>query len=504
MRPLNLLLRNEVRVRWRELTGETKASTLLLTGGVIFVVAHLILYSVARNLRGLLTTPLPPEAVLLAAMVVLALLPFGVATGINHSVAALFERGDLDLLNASPIGSRTVFASRVLAVAAAVFVGLGLFLLPLASIGVMIGVPQLLGAVPTLVSLSVTSACLGMLITLLLVRLLGARRARTFSQVLAALTGLVLVLASQLPNLLSRRGASLESVAPLLRPFEPGGPLAPDSLVWLPFRSMFLHPLGTITSLALAALLYWATVVVLHRSFAYGVGQEATTIGSKRRQREDQRVSLHVGSARGVLLRKEWKLIRRDPFLISQVLMQSAYLLPALFVLLFSDSDSPFRTNLYPGAATALTVLGGITASSLARIVFVGEEAPDLLRASPLPWQQVQRTKALAALLPVLVVATPLALWLLAIRPLPGLAALALMPAACLAVVQMRIWNPATASRQDLFKRRGGGDPVSTILESLVPVAVSGATYFFAVGSWWAIVPLAVTVALVAVAHARR
>src|SRR5690554_659386 len=342
-----------------------------------------------------------------------------------------------------------------------------------------------------------------MLITLLLVRLLGARRARTFSQVLAALTGFVLVLASQLPNILVRRGASPLSLAPLLSYFQPGGPLAADSLVWLPFRAMYLNPLGTITSLALAALLYWATVVVLHRSFAYGVAEEVTTTGKKRR-RQDERVSLNVGSARTVLLRKEWKLIRRDPFLISQVLLQSAYLLPALFVLFFSDAGAFSGLAVYPSAAVALTVLAGTTASSLARIVFAGEEAPDLLLAAPVGAQQVERSKMLAALLPVLLVALPISVWLLVLSPLAGVAALLLTATTSLAVVLMRLWNPTTADRKDLFKRKGMGDPVSTVLEALVPLVLGVTAYYFAIGSWGALIPLALAAALVAVAHARR
>ena len=173
------LLRHELRVRWRELTGETKPSTLLLAGIGILAVAHMILWGIAGSLRDVLTTPLPPAAVPLAGLAVLLVFPFGIATGVNHAVVALFDRGDLDLLVSSPLGSRIVFGSRVVAVAASVFVGLGLFMLPIGSIGLMLGIPQLLGVVPTLVALSLVCASIGMLITLLLVRWLGPRRART-------------------------------------------------------------------------------------------------------------------------------------------------------------------------------------------------------------------------------------------------------------------------------------------------------------------------------------
>jgi len=499
---LRLLLRNEVRVRWRELTGETRASTLLLMGAVIFGGVHLILWFISRSLKGVLTAPLPPELVLLAALVVVVLFPFGVATGINHSVVALFDRGDLDLLGSSPVGSCTVFASRVIAVAASVFVALGLFMLPLASIGVLIGVPQLLGAVPTLAALSVVSASVGMLITLLLVRLLGARRARTTAQVLAAMSGALLFAASQIPNFTGGGERIAELVAPLARHFQPGMLLGPNSLLWLPFRSMFLHPLGTITVLAFAALVLWATVALLHRAFAHGIGLVESA--PKRKLRDDQQVRFGGRGALRVLLQKEWKLILRDPFLISQVVLQTVYFIPAIYLLLFSDTSSFGRLQFAPALAAAITVLAGTVSTSLVRIAVVGEEAADLLAAAPVSGQLVNRAKMLVALVPVCSVIVPVALWALTTDLASGLALLVFAPVTSLAVVQMRVWNPASASRKDLFKRKALGDPVSTAAEFFVPLAMGPAAFLAATGSAWVLLPLAVAAASVAVAHARR
>lgn len=500
MKPLGLLLRNEIRVRWRELTGETKPATLVLSGVLIFVVIHFFLWFLSRGLQGVLTSPVPPEAALIAAALIIFIFPFGVATGINHSVVALFDRGDLDLLVSSPVGSRTVFASRVVAVAAGVFVALGLFVLPIASIGVLIGVPQLLGAIPTLLSVSVVSASVGMLITLLLVRLLGARRARTVSQVVAALTGLVLVLASQLPNLLGgdRSGRWLMSV---MEYFSSTRFFAVDSLFWLPFRSLFLHPLGTLVSLTLAGLIFWATVTLLHRAFAYGVG--LTDTAPKRPQRTGGTVHFRTSNPVTVMVRKEWKLIRRDPFLISQVLLQAAYFLPAVYVLLFSDSTGIRGLNFSPALAATITVIAGITTSGLARIAVVGEEAGDLLEAAPVTGQQVERAKIIAVLAPVWTVVVPLSLWQLVVSPLAGATMLVLALLTTFLVVRMRLWNPTTASRKDLFKRNSYGDPIAAFLELTVPLVMAVASYLVATASPWALVPLALAGIVVAVARAR-
>lgn len=501
MKPLGLLLRNEIKVRWRELTGETKPATLVLSGVLILVVIHFFLWYLTRGLQGVLTSPLPPEAALIAAALLIVMFPFGVSAGINHSVVALFDRGDLDLLVSSPVGSRTVFASRVVAVAAGVFVTLGLFMFPIASTGVLIGVPQLLGAIPTLVSLSVVSASVGMLITLFLVRLLGARRARTVSQVVAALTGLLLVLASQLPNLLGGGDQLAQWLFPLFEYFNSSRFFAVDSLFWLPFRSMFLHPLGTLVSLTLTGLIFWATVTLLHRAFAYGVG--LTDTAPKRARRSGGTVRFRSSTPLRVMVRKEWKLIRRDPFLISQVLLQAAYFLPAVYVLLFSDSTGIRGLNFSPALAATITVLAGITTSGLARIAVVGEEAGDLLEAAPVTGQQVERAKMIAVLAPVWTVVVPLSLWQLVVSPLAGATMLVLALLTTFMVVRMRLWNPTTASRKDLFKRNSYGDPIAAFLELAVPLVMSVASYLVATASPWALIPLAVAGVCVAVAQAR-
>lgn len=503
MRPGSLLwlLRNEVKVRWRELIGETKASTLILTGAAIFVAVHLMLWGISRPLRGVLTSPLPPEAVFFAAIVVLVLLPFGVAAGINHAVVALFDRGDLDLLASSPVGSRIVFASRVLAVAAGVFVGLGVFMLPLASLGVLIGVPQLLGAVPTLVALSVVCACLGMLITLLLVWLLGPRRARTAAQLLAALSGVALFVASQLPALLGGRVDVGERLLAFVAYFEPGAVLAADSLVWLPVRVLLLDPLGTLTALAGAGLVLWATVELLHRAFARGIGLVEGRRAHRRRAPDLVRFAPR-GTLR-LLLDKEWKLILRDPFLVSQVLLQLFYLLPAAYLLLFADTSFLGELDLGPALAVMVVVLGGTMTSALARIAIAGEEAQDLLAASPVGGRMIRRGKWLAALVPALVLAVPMSLAIAFTSPVAGLVAVVSTAAWSMAVVLMRLWNPAAIKRQDLFKRKNMGDPVTAVLEAFLPLVGGVAAYLLATASAWGIPAVLVGAAILAIGYAR-
>lgn len=494
MRPGSLpwLLRHELRVRWREALGDTKPGTALFLGALVLVAAHLFLAPLAEPLAGIVASPRSLPATLLAGVALLVLVPMGLTVGINHSVMALFERGDLDLLASSPLRARTVFASRLLAVAAGVFLTLGVFVLPLVTLGLYVGAPRLLGAVPLLASVALTTASLGMLLTLALVRALGPRRARTLSQVLAALAGAFLFLLTQLPNLMRGRTDEAERLQRWLSYLEPGGPLAADSPLWLPARTLYLDPLSTVVSLGAGALLAWGTVVTLHGAFARGIGLSEGT--PRRRRARDEAVPRFAGDRGPVraLLAKEWKLILRDPYLVSQTLLQLVYLAPAAYVLFFSDRGPWTGLQLGPLAAALVATAGGTLASSLARICVAGEEAPDLLAASPVPGRTLRRAKLLASSLPALALCAVLAVGVGTLHPLAGVAAAACGAACTLTVSAVRLWNPVRASRKDLFRqRRVQGDLVLSMVEGLVPIVWGVACFLLATLDPWAVVALA-------------
>lgn len=73
----------------------------------------------------------------------------------------------------------------------------------------------------------------------------------------------------------------------------------------------------------------------------------------------------------------------------------------------------------------------------------------------------------------------------------------------CVAVAAMRVWNPVTTSRRDLFKRSGMGDPVTAILEGLSPISWGIAAYLLATGSPWSVGFLALSVGLLLIGYAR-
>ena len=104
------------------------------------------------------------------------------------------------------------------------------------------------------------------------------------------------------------------------------------------------------------------------------------------------------------LRRKEWSLLVRDPWLMSQTLMQLLYLLPAAFLLWRSFfSEGGVATFLSPILIMAAGQLGG----GLAWLAVSGEDAPELIATAPVPTNNVLRAKTEAVLIGVAIVFAP-------------------------------------------------------------------------------------------------
>jgi ABC-2 type transport system permease protein len=110
------------------------------------------------------------------------------------------------------------------------------------------------------------------------------------------------------------------------------------------------------------------------------------------------------------LRRKEWTLLLRDPWLMSQTLMQLLYLLPAAFLLWrnFYGGDGGASALLVPILIVAAGQLGG----GLAWLAVSGEDAPELIASAPVPPARVLRAKTEAVLGAIAVIFGPLVVML--------------------------------------------------------------------------------------------
>jgi ABC-2 type transport system permease protein len=466
------LLRHEIRLLWYSVgsgKGGARRQPAKLTIGIwlgVWLVLHGLAYALLRQLGG--AGAQPPHQLLVGITGVLVVsITMMLSSGLKSSVEVLFERGDLDLLLSSPIPSRSIFAARLTGMVVGI-AGLYLFFLgPFANVGLLLGQLRWLALYPTIISAAAIAAALSMLLTLGLVRTLGARRTRVVAQVLGALAGACLFLVAQAYSLVSQ-GSDSDAASRLPHLLEPGGALGPDSLAWLPGRAAMGEPAPLFGLLLIAAGIVFITIHFTHRFFVHGLQQAASTA----------RVTRRTGAPRyrfgrslaQVIIIKEWRLIARDPHLISQVLLQLFYILP-ICIPLFTASD---RT--LPPTGAALTLLTGSLTASLAWIILSAEDAPDLLRASPASERVIRHAKLAAAAMPALAIAAVPLLWLMVRAPVAALLVCFTVVTSALNSALIVRWSGRRASRGE-FNARGKSHALSNLFEMLNALAWGGVAF---------------------------
>jgi ABC-2 type transport system permease protein len=276
------------------------------------------------------------------------------------------------------------------------------------------------------------------------------------AQVVAAIAGALLFLTSQAYSFTSH-GRDPNAASQFTQRLVARAMLAPDSTLWLPGRAALGAVWPLLGTIAVTAAVFALTVARTHRFFVHGVQQAAST--SRVRARPGGPPRLRVRSSLfDTIVVKEWRLIARDPHLISQVLLQLVYLVPLLFLVL-RHADTPL-----PPMGAALPLLCASLTSSLAWIMISAEEAPDLLLASPAPQRLVRIAKlAASAMPPLLLVALPLA-WLVLHAPVAGLLVCFAVSGAVLGSGLIVLWIGRPAPRSD-FKARGKENLLCSLLE---------------------------------------
>jgi ABC-2 type transport system permease protein len=465
------LLSHELRLSWFKMSsgsakgpakrGMRKTSMAIWIAAVLIlhVVAFIIVKSVSGRAAGL-----PPQTGMIVTAVLAALATLMLSTGLRTSVEALFERADLDLLLSSPLSSRSIFTVRLAAVVLWVASTYLLLLAPLAHMGLALGQFRWLAIYPAIISIAMMVASAAMLFTLGLVRLLGVRRTRVVAQIIGALSGASLFLLSQL---FGNAGRDKQNFAWLTRLIDPASLPGPDSLAWLPGRALLGEPLPQLLLAIAGGAAFFFTVRFTHAFFVRGVQQSA---GMARRAAPPGSLRFHFGRglAHTVIL-KEWRLIARDPQLISQVLLQLLFLLPLCFMM--------FRNGIaLPGIAASICFLCSSIAGSLGWIVMSAEDAPDLLLSAPCPQTTIRRAKLVAVVLPPLaLVLLPLG-WIALSRP--GAAALMLaMVAGALFTTALTVQRFGKPSVRGDFKSRAKGNWLASLLEGFFSLAWAGLAF---------------------------
>jgi len=372
---------------------------------------------------------------------------------------AFYSRSDLDLILASPAAAEKVFAVRIATVAFA----MAMMALPLAApfINVLIALGgwHWAGAYGLIIAMGAASTALAVGLTVTLFRLIGAKRTRLVAQVVAAVIGAAFVIGLQIAAIVSYGTISRVSVLQSKALFAQ----LPDagSLVWLPARAALGDVTALIVVLALSlALLVLAIVLVAPRFGEYSV--TAAGVGAASVTQTRRSAALRPASPRGSLRRKEWTLLRRDPWLVSQTLMQMLYLIPPA-VMLWRSFDN--GNGAYQLLVPVLVMAAGQLSGGLAWLAISGEDAPDLVASAPVPPRYIVRAKIEAVLGVIIVIFTPLVGVLAIVSPWHALVTGIGIVVSAIAATSIQLWFRSQAKRSQ-FRRRQVSSRIATFAEA--------------------------------------
>ncbi len=194
---------------------------------------------------------------------------------------------------------------------------------------------------------------------------------------------------------------------------------------------------------------------------------------------------------------KEWRLIARDPWVISQILLQILYMTP-MVVLLWSGGGS---TVIALGPM--IVVVAFQVSSSLTWLSLSGEDAPELLATAPVSAATLRRGKLEAVgALTLAVVALPL-VWLAAVSLAGAAVTLALIGFAIGSAVLLQSWHGKPAKRS-AFAARHRQSKLLSLIEMGLSMLWGISTALVMLGSLWALVPLAALSGTVLCSRPRR
>ncbi len=490
---------HEARLAWRDWVAMMTAQQRWRPRNVaIALVAFgVFMHLVAAGMVGRYADVVPDKAVLVA-ITGSALLSWSLmlSQAMESVTRAFYSRSDLDLILSSPASAQKLFAVRIGTIALAVTVmALGLAA-PFVNVLAFYGGAHWLAAYGVAAAMGATAAALAVALAVALFRTIGPRRTRLIAQVLAAVIGAAFVIGLQMAAILSSgtmaRSAVLQSET-LVR-------LAPDaeSLVWWPARAVLGDGAALIAVLATSLALLAAAIALFAGRFGeHAVAAQSVSFGVTKEQRNG---GFRTRSARRALRQKEWTLLRRDPWLVSQTLMQLLYLLPPALLLWKSFGEgTDALVLLVPVLVMAAGQLGG----GLAWLAISGEDAPDLVASAPVSAREILRAKIEAVMGAVLLVFAPFFAALLFVSLFhAAVAALGVIVAAASATA-VQLWFRAQAKRSH-FRRRQTSSRVATFAEAFVSIAWAATAGLAAAGSWFALGPAVFAVGVLAGARMMR
>lgn len=499
---LRWFARHEFRLAWREwlammAAGRRRRKRAAVIGLIaLAAIMHLPAYAVIGRFADL-RTPLDKSSLIVITAIIFLAWALILSQAIESVTRVFYARADLDLIMSSPVRLTNVFSVRIAAIALSVIAMALLLSTPFVDVLVIGGGARWFAVYGVVVAIGLSAAAVAIAVTILLFRLIGPSRTRLMAQVLAAVIGAGFVIALQIAAILSY--GTLSRFAVLTS--DAAAAFAPDvqSAFWWPAHAATGDGEALLLLLAGALVLLGAVMAVLSDRFAdTAIGVSANVASNRQGSRMR---TFRAGSRQQALRRKEFVLLRRDPWLISQTLMQLLYLAPPAVMLWRSFSDSSLAIMLI---TPVIVMAAGQLAGGLAWLTISGEDAADLVATAPLSPSQVIRAKIEVVLMVIGAIFAPLITALLFASPFQAAVTAFGVAAAAVSAAAIQLWFRVQARRSQFRRRQTSsrlatfaeafssiGWAATTVLALTIPVAalVSGLLTAGILSATWAISP---------------
>ena len=492
---LTWFARHESRLAWRDLmsmmTAGKREREKKVAGGVLIFIGfmHVVAYFAVGGVRG--GTVDVPSLVAITAGVVLSASAM-LSQAMESVTRTFYTRSDLELILSSPAQAERLFAVRIGAIAVSVGAMSLAFIGPFVNVLAWRGGAQWLSAYGLIIAASLSATALAVVLTATLFQVIGPKRTRTIAQIAAALIGGLFVIGLQMAALFST--GSISRFVYLQSDYVAAHAPALNSVLWWPARAALgdVSALANVAAISLALFLL-ATIIYAPRFAGFAVA--ASSISNRTGRTNQSQRPFRVQSPVATLRAKERLLLMRDPWLLSQSLMQVLYLLPPALLLWQGYAGGG---NGVVVLAPVLVMAAGQLAGGLAWLTISGEDAPDLVLTAPVAPMLLLRAKVEAVMQSIAVVFSPFVVGLLLLSPLTALIVAGGIGASAASATAIQLWFRSQAKRSQ-FRRRHTSSRIATFAEALSSISWAATAAIAAAGSWIAVIVAVLAVGILAV-----
>jgi len=475
---------HELRLAWRDWASMITAGRGRRTGAILIGLALFMIFMhvIALIAVGPFANSVDPQnktvLVVLTGFILLAWCLM-ISQAMESVTRAFYSRSDLDLILSSPIVARRLFSVRIAAIALSAM-GMAVMLAgPFANILAVLGGAHWLSGYGVFAAMGAASAALAVALTVALFRLIGPRRTRFIAQVVAAVIGAIFVIGLQAGAIISYGSISRVSLL-VSESFVQNAP-APGSFIYWPARAILADASALLIVVAFGVALLALAIAV----FASRFGEHAIAAASvsPAAHRKTVTRAFRSDAPKAALRRKELALLRRDPWLMSQTLMQILYLLPPALLLWknFGEGSSALLL-LVP----VLVMAAGQLSGGLAWLAISGEDAPDFVATAPIPRAWILQAKVEAVLFAVGIVFAPFILAMALASPASALVTAIFVAISAASATAIQFWFRTQAKRSD-FRRRHTSSRVATFAEAFSSISWAATAGLAASGTWFAL-----------------